>query len=121
MNNKTIIGAAVVGAIAITGAFMAMANSDGMEGMDHSNMEMSETEMVEEAVHADATINTISETIINVSHGPIPELSWPAMTMDFAIAPDAQGIEDFKAGDAVNMMLIKGEDGMYMIMGLAAQ
>ena len=82
--------------------------------MDHSNMYMSDEQM-EGAVHTKAVINTISEEMANVSHEPIPEIGWPAMTMDLALAPDARMMGDIAAGDSVTLMLIKGNDGMYMI------
>ncbi|WP_254695173.1 copper-binding protein [Leisingera sp. NJS201] len=53
--------------------------------MDHSNMGMSDAQM-EGAVHTKATINSIDENSANVSHEPIPEIGWPAMTMDLTLA-----------------------------------
>lgn len=82
--------------------------------MDHSNMPMTETQM-EGAVHTKAVVNSMTEDTANVSHDPIPEIGWPAMTMDLALAPNAQIMEDFSAGNSVTLMLIKGDDGMYMI------
>ena len=82
--------------------------------MDHSNMPMTDAQM-EGAVHTKAVVNSIAEGSANVSHDPIPEIGWPAMTMDLALAPDAQMMGVVAAGDAVTLMLIKGDDGMYMI------
>ena len=50
--------------------------------MDHSNMDHSSMPMAEDMVHAPATLNAIGDGTINVSHGPIAEIGWPAMTMD---------------------------------------
>jgi len=83
-------------------------------GMNHSSMAMSGAQM-EGAVHTKAVLNTIGKDTANVSHEPIPEIGWPAMTMDLALAPDAQMMGGVAPGDAVTLMLIKGEDGMYMI------
>jgi Cu(I)/Ag(I) efflux system protein CusF len=88
--------------------------------MDHSNMSMS-AEQMEGAVHTKATLNTLGEGTANVSHEPIPEIGWPAMTMDLAVLPDAHVIDDLAAGDAVTLMLIKGEDGMYAISGIITE
>ena len=82
--------------------------------MDHSNMHMTDTQM-ENAVHAKAIVNSIADGSANVSLEPIPEIGWPAMTMDLSLAPDAQMMGDVAAGDSVILMLIKGDDGMYMI------
>ena len=82
--------------------------------MDHSNMTMS-AEKMESGVHTKATVNSIGDGTANVSHDPIPEIGWPAMTMDLALMPDAQNLGDVTAGDTVTLMLIKGDDGMYVI------
>jgi Cu(I)/Ag(I) efflux system protein CusF len=82
--------------------------------MDHSNMPMTDTQM-EGAVHTKAIVNSIADGRANVSHDPIPEIGWPAMTMDLALSPDAQMMGEVAAGDSVILMLIKGDDGMYMI------
>ena len=80
--------------------------------MNHSNMS---GKQMEGAVHAKAVVNSIAEGTANVSHEPIPEIGWPAMTMDLALAPDAQIVGEVAAGDSVTLMLIKGEDGIYVI------
>lgn len=51
---------------------------------------------------------------INLTHGPIPALQWPGMTMDFAVLPgtDLSGI---KVGDQVTFTLGRAPDGMYAI------
>jgi len=91
-------------------AFAQTTHSD----MDHSNMSMSD-EMMEGAVHTKAVVNSIDGGTANVSHEPIPEIGWPAMTMDLAMMPEAQMKGDIAAGDSVTLMLIKGDDGMYAI------
>lgn len=82
--------------------------------MDHSEMHMSDTQMVT-AVHTKATLNSIGDGTANVSHEPIPEIGWPAMTMDLPLTEGAQTMGDVKEGDMVTLMLIKDEDGMYAI------
>lgn len=82
--------------------------------MDHSNMPVTEMQM-DGAVHTKAVVNSIGEETANVSHEPIPEIGWPAMTMDLPLSPDAQMMGDVAAGDSVTLMLIKGDDGLYMI------
>jgi Cu(I)/Ag(I) efflux system protein CusF len=102
----TLIAALIAGPAAI-----AQTNHGNM---DHSNTPMTDTQM-EGAVHTKAVINSIADGKANVSHDPIPEIGWPAMTMDLALAPDAQMTGEVAAGDSVTLMLIKGDDGMYMI------
>lgn len=99
----------------------AQMNHSNMDhsNMDHSNMPMSD-EMIEGAVHTKAVVNSIGEGTANVSHEPIPEIGWPAMTMDLALMPDAEMMGEIAAGDAVTLMLIKGDDGMYAIGAMMA-
>ncbi|MCE5973114.1 copper-binding protein [Sinirhodobacter sp. WL0062] len=96
--------------LAAPAAFAQMNHSS----MDHSNMPMSDTQM-QSAVHARAVVNSIADGKANVSHEPIPEIGWPAMTMDIAMTEDAQMMGDVVPGDTVTLMLIKGNDGMYAI------
>lgn len=83
-------------------------------GMDHSNMPMS-SEQMEGAVHAKAVVNSIGDGTANVSHDPIPEIGWPAMTMDLPVLENAEMMGEISAGDEVTLMLVKGSDGMYAI------
>ncbi|UEM21307.1 efflux RND transporter periplasmic adaptor subunit [Skermanella mucosa] len=49
---------------------------------------------------------------VTISHGPIPELSWPAMTMEFAVDPGAS-VQGFALGDRVRFGVIKAPDNTY--------
>lgn len=82
--------------------------------MDHSKMHLSDAQMAG-AVHTKATLNSIGDGTANVSHNPIPEIGWPAMTMDMPLGEGAHSMGDIIEGDVVTLMLIKGEDGMYAI------
>ena len=88
--------------------------------MDHSNMTMSD-EKIEGAVHTKAVVNSFGDGTANVSHEPIPDIGWPAMTMDLTLLPDARMKGEVAEGDAVTLMLIKGEDGMYAIGAIMAE
>ena len=96
-------------------AFTALPTLAQMEhGMDHSDMPMS-SEQMEGAVHTKAVVNSIGDGTANVSHDPIPEIGWPAMTMDLPLLENADMMGGFSAGDEVTLMLVKGSDGMYAI------
>lgn len=41
---------------------------------------------------------------INLSHGPMPAINWPAMTMDFAVAPGVD-LSSVKPGQQVEFTL----------------
>jgi Cu(I)/Ag(I) efflux system periplasmic protein CusF len=51
---------------------------------------------------------------VNLNHNPIPAIGWPAMTMDFAVAPSVD-LRALKPGTRVNFMMQRGGDGMYVI------
>lgn len=82
--------------------------------MDHSNMTMA-AEQIEDAVHVKAVVNSIGDGSANVSHDPIPEIGWPAMTMDLPLLENAEVMGEVSEGDEVTLMLMKGADGMYAI------
>lgn len=91
----------------------ALAQSDhsghGMNMGDHADMA--------EGIHAEATLNRLSDGMANVSHGPIPDIGWPAMTMDMTLLDGAE-MGAVAPGDKVMMMLEKGPDGMFGIRAL---
>ena len=67
-------------------------------------------------IHVTGTVNSVDAAgrKVNLSHGPIPQIGWPAMTMDFAVAPSV----DLKAvtpGMRVDFTLEKGPDGMFQV------
>lgn len=99
-------------ATAILAAFLATAQI--AHAMNPSNMPMS-NEQTEGAVHAKAVVNSLGDGTVNVSHDPIPEIGWPAMTMDMPVLDEAQMMGDVAPGDTVTLMLVKGADGMFAI------
>ncbi len=96
-------------------------SSHGMSGHDSSGHDMSSHDMSShdgmEGVHADATLNSLDGDTANITHGPIAEIGWPAMTMDLPLLDGAE-VTGVAAGDDVMMMLEKGADGMYGIRAL---
>ncbi|WP_095588172.1 copper-binding protein [Actibacterium ureilyticum] len=89
-----------------------------MAQMDHSNMDHSAMPMAEDMIHAEATLNAIGDGTLNVSHGPIKEIGWPAMTMDLPMMAGANLPDGLEPGDKVLMMLGQDHEGMYAISGL---
>jgi len=45
------------------------------------------------------TVTAVSADSVTISHGPIPEANWPAMTMGFKASPDLA--KQVKVGDKV--------------------
>jgi Cu(I)/Ag(I) efflux system protein CusF len=56
---------------------------------------------------------------VNLTHGPIAALKWPAMTMDFAVLPTVD-LSQVKVGDTVNFTIGRAPDGMYAISGISS-
>jgi Cu/Ag efflux protein CusF len=70
----------------------------------------------EEPVAAMGVINTVDVAAgsVNLSHEPIPDIGWPAMTMDLALS-DSVDLAGIEAGSGVLFTLEKGPDGIYRI------
>ncbi len=67
-------------------------------------------------VHGTGTVNSIDEAgrKVNLSHGPISSIGWPAMTMDFAVA-DSVDLKSVSPGMKVDFTLDKGADGIFQV------
>ena len=92
---------------------------------DHASrpQHMSEMQMAHAGhndAHGTGTVNSIDPTQhkVNLSHSPIPEIGWPAMTMDFPVAPSVD-LKTIKAGTRVNFTIEQGQGGMYEIKAIA--
>lgn len=57
------------------------------------------------------------ERRVNLTHGPIPEINWPEMTMDFLAADDVD-LDHLGEGDSVMFDLKKQDDGNYVIVDI---
>ena len=66
--------------------------------------------------HGTGTVNSVdpAQHKVNLSHNPIPEIGWPAMTMEFPVAP-AIDLTAIKPGTRVNFTIEQGQGGMYEI------
>lgn len=62
----------------------------------------------------DGRVEAIGKDEITFSHGPIPSMKWPAMTMGFSVSPDALP-SGLKVGDMVRFEFTAGEDGHYHV------
>lgn len=53
---------------------------------------------------------------VTLDHGAIKSLGWPAMTMDFAVQPQARdGLRSLKVGDRVEFDVAKDKGGKYTL------
>lgn len=62
----------------------------------------------------EGTVEHIGKQEVTLSHGPVPGLGWPAMTMSFGIAPalDTTGLQ---VGEAIRFEFREASDGSYEV------
>jgi Cu(I)/Ag(I) efflux system membrane fusion protein len=71
----------------------------------------------EPAAHlAEGTIKSITGGVVTISHGPVPSMQWPAMTMGFR-APASGVPKDLMVGDRVSFSFVEAK-GVYQITGI---
>ncbi|MBI3345752.1 MAG: efflux RND transporter periplasmic adaptor subunit [Burkholderiales bacterium] len=63
---------------------------------------------------AEGKVESVNADGLTISHSPVPELKWPAMTMDFRRA-DSKAFADVKAGDSVHFEFKKQGDGYELV------
>ena len=78
-----------------------------------------QTQMAHEGhndAHGTGTVNAVdpAQHKVNMSHAPIPEIGWPAMTMEFPVAPSVD-LKAIKPGMSVNFTIEQQPSGMYEI------
>jgi len=71
-----------------------------------------------QGVYVRGVVNSLGDGTANVTHEPMPEIGWPAMTMDLPRLDGAE-VAGVGEGDDVTIMLEQGPDGMYGIRALA--
>jgi len=74
---------------------------------------------VKAATHrATGKVERIGKDEVTISHGPVPSLKWPPMTMGFALPPGRLP-QDVKVGDTVQFEFRKGDKGGFEIVAIA--
>lgn len=58
-------------------------------------------------------INLKSGTV-EISHGPVPSLKWPAMSMEFALSHEAL-LQGYKVGDTVSFEFVERKPGEWVV------
>lgn len=103
---------------------LASASPASMAGMNRAGHGAARSEIqMAHAGHAGAhgtgtiTAVNVAQRRIGLQHGPIPSLGWPAMSMEFAVAP-AIDLQALQPGSRVNFSIEKGADGMYVIQSI---
>ncbi|WEN43035.1 Cation efflux system protein CusB [Thauera sp. GDN1] len=88
----------------------ALSNLMEADGTEQAGAPSYQTDGTLEAIDAAAGILTLT-------HGEIPVLSWPAMTMDFMIS-DLALVKDIPPGTPVRFAFKAGEPGEYIVTGI---
>jgi Cu(I)/Ag(I) efflux system protein CusF len=91
-----------------------------MAGMDHGAMSgMPMARSGKAHAQGTGTVNSVDTAAhkVNVSHAPIPAIGFPAMTMDFAVAPSVD-LKAVKPSTRINFTVERGEGGMYVIQSI---
>ena len=100
-----------LGVLAVLSASVYAADGS-MAGMDHSaHMGMMQGESAQASQNAVAAKGVVKSVDmksgkVTISHEPIPELKWPAMTMRFTVR-DPKMVECVKAGDKVTFTFVQ--------------
>jgi Cu/Ag efflux protein CusF len=70
--------------------------------------------------HGTGTVNAIDTDHhkVTISHHPIPAIGWPAMVMEFGVAPSVD-LGAIKPGMPVTFTIEQGKDGMYQVQAIA--
>lgn len=76
-------------------------------------------EAPEVLANADATVNSINgdARTVNVTHGPIPAIGWPGMTMDFGLA-EGVAMPDLAPGAKVVLSIARDAEGTFVLSGI---
>jgi Cu(I)/Ag(I) efflux system membrane fusion protein len=66
---------------------------------------------------AQGRVEAVEADSLTISHGPVPALKWPEMTMGFS-RPDAKAFADVKPGDSVHFEFRKAGAGGYELVAV---
>jgi Cu/Ag efflux protein CusF len=68
------------------------------------------------AAQASGVVNNVDavQRKVNLSHGSIKQLGWPAMTMDFPVSTDID-MSILKPGMKINFTLVRGNGGAWTV------
>jgi len=104
-------------------ALLALAASPAhaAETKDMPGMKMDSGKSAEGKVHkGQGSVNRIDEKAskVNITHGPIPTLKWPGMTMDFQVKDQAV-LKGVTPGQNVEFDLVQAGPGQFVITRIA--
>jgi len=95
--------------VVVSGQFLV--DSEASLRATGTRMEDTAPEQTTTREHAsEGKIEALDAASVTLSHGPIPSVPWPAMTMRFLL-PDGDAARDFRTGESVRFAFTLGDDG----------
>ena len=86
--------------------------------MSHCDMMTARSQHMVEAVGTVTAVN-LNQRVVTISHGPIPAINWPAMTMKFPVGVQIN-LSSFGTGQKVQFTLHRAADGTLPLVELCA-
>lgn len=113
---KTITTAVLVAFLAGPALAQSNQNMQDTDGMQTMRMAQATQPIIGKGTvkKVDAGKKTVS-----LNHEAIPAIGWPAMTMDFQVAPGVD-LSKVQSGQPVSFGLEKGSDGNYTVTSIAS-
>ncbi|MDU6244639.1 MAG: copper-binding protein, partial [Bradyrhizobium sp.] len=93
-----------------------MSDMKKMPGMNDSKMNDTKKTKTADATGTITALNAANHKI-TFDHGPIPAIDWPAMKMEFAVAPSVD-LAKLKTGDKVKFTL-SGSGNTYTVQSIS--
>ncbi len=116
---RAVLASALISAtfiLPVSGALAQMSDMKKMPGMSDSKMSDTTKTTTADATGTITTLNAANHKI-TFDHGPIPAIDWPAMKMEFAVAPSVD-LAKLKTGDKVKFTL-SGSGSTYTVQSIS--
>jgi Cu(I)/Ag(I) efflux system periplasmic protein CusF len=103
-----------------SGPVAAAAPAEGQTPYPQHSSDMRMAHAGHNDAHGTGTVNSVdpAQHKVNLSHNPIPEIGWPAMTMEFPVKPSLD-LKTIKPGTHVNFTIEQQPGGMYEIQAIS--
>jgi Cu/Ag efflux protein CusF len=113
---SALIGAALTLQMGEALAQGGMSDMKKMPGMNDMKMNDAKSATTANGTGTITAVNSANHKV-TFDHGPIPAIKWPAMTMEFAVAPSVD-LAKLKTGDKVNFTL-SGSGNTYTVQSIS--
>ncbi len=116
---RAVLASALISAtltLPVSGALAQMSDMKKMPGMNGSKMSNTKKATTADATGTITALNAANHQI-TFDHGPIPAIDWPAMKMEFAVAPSVD-LAKLKTGDKVKFTL-SGSGNTYTVQSIS--